>query len=329
MIKTVIRIIIASLVLISCGKPNDPEDYTGGYKVVKKHQTAGYANDLIVRENLCYIAQGEGKLGIVDVSDPTNPVTITNYSESIRGYSTKIEKKDHVIYLSAGGFGVSVVDVLDPLNPVVSTSNINIKPAKNLHIMQDYLVTSIGENGFNMTYIGNPVYVDIRGTTHTDGYVSGLTTSADQTKLFATTGEIGLSVYDISVLEDGYGIYPVIGSINLPGYVETIVLNEDESLAFIACGSAGLQIVDCSDVNNLSIIGNLNTGGYTKELVYENNKIYLTTGSAGLQIIDVTDVSNPKLLGVVESEYALGLDIDDNYIYVADEEEGLIIIAKK
>jgi len=328
MIKTIINISIASLILVGCGKPNDPEDYTGGYKIVKKHQTNGYANDLIVRNNLCYIAQGEGKLGIVDISNPNNPVTITNYNESIRGYSTKIEKKDSVVYLSAGAFGVSVINVIDPLNPTVSTSNINIKPAKNLYVMQDYLVTSIGENGFNMTYIGDPVYVDIRGTTHTDGYVLGLTVSADQTKLFATTGEIGLSIYDISVLDNGYGIYPKINSIDLPGYVETITLNGDESLAFFACGTAGLQVVDCSDVTNLSIIGSLDTGGYAKELVYENNKIYLTAESAGLQIIDVADATNPKLLGVVDTEFALGLDVDENYIYVADEDEGLIIIGK-
>lgn len=329
MLKKIITLSVAFLLLISCGKPNDPEDYSGGYSIIKKYQTTGYANDVIIMDNLCYVAQGEGRLGIIDVTDPNNPITITNYTGDIRGYSTKINKKNNAIYLAAGGFGVSVVDVTDPYNPVVSTSNINIKPAKNLHIMQDFLVTSIGENGFNITYIGDPIYVEIRGTTHTDGYVKGLVTSDDLTKLFVTTGEVGLSVYDISVFEDGYGIYPQINSIDLPGYVETLILNEDESLAYVACGTSGLQIVDCSDLNNLSIVGSLDTGGYAKEIVYEDNKIYLTAESAGLQIIDVSDVSKPKLLGVVETEFALGLEVTENYIYVADEEEGLIIIAKK
>ncbi len=47
----------------------------------------------------------------------------------------------------------------------------------------------------------------------------------------------------------------------------------------------------------------------------------------GLQIIDVSDFTNPKLIGVVDTEFALGLDMDDEFIYVADEDEGLIIIS--
>ncbi len=33
------------------------------------------------------------------------------------------------------------------------------------------------------------------------------------------------------------------------------------------------------------------------------------------------------LIGTVKTEYAKGLDMDDNYIYVADEVEGLITIS--
>ena len=43
----------------------------------------------------------------------------------------------------------------------------------------------------------------------------------------------------------------------------------------------------------------------------------------GLQIIDVSDVTAPKLLGAVETKFALGLDMDENYIYLADEDEGI------
>jgi len=39
-------------------------------------------------------------------------------------------------------------------------------------------------------------------------------------------------------------------------------------------------------------------------------------------------VSNPVRIGSVDTDEALGLDMDENYIYIADEEEGLIIIQK-
>ncbi len=41
---------------------------------------------------------------------------------------------------------------------------------------------------------------------------------------------------------------------------------------------AGLFIVDYSDSANVKIIGSYSTGGYAKEVVYKNNKVYVTTG---------------------------------------------------
>ncbi|MCK7520723.1 MAG: hypothetical protein MZV64_24995 [Ignavibacteriales bacterium] len=32
-------------------------------------------------------------------------------------------------------------------------------------------------------------------------------------------------------------------------------------------------------------------------------------------------------MGTVETELAMGLAVDDNYVYVADESEGLVIIS--
>ena len=46
-----------------------------------------------------------------------------------------------------------------------------------------------------------------------------------------------------------------------------------------------------------------------------------------MQIISVEDPTAPKLVGIVDTEYAMGLAIDQRYIYVADEREGLIVIA--
>ena len=53
----------------------------------------------------------------------------------------------------------------------------------------------------------------------------------------------------------------------------------------------------------------------------------MTTGSRGLKIFDVTSVSAPVLIGTVKTELAKGLDMDGNYLYVADEVEGLITIS--
>jgi hypothetical protein len=61
--------------------------------------------------------------------------------------------------------------------------------------------------------------------------------------------------------------------------------------------------------------------------VYKENKVYVTTELRGLQIFDVSNLNSPVRIGTVETEYALGLAVEDNYVYVTDEQEGLIIIS--
>ncbi len=319
--------------MFGCGKPNDPEtpkmpDVSGNYKIITKLATPGFAQDLVKDNNLLYIAQGEGGLLIVDVSTPANPKIVSQLTQDVRGYSTKIIKQDSVVYLTAGTFGLSVVNVSNPLIPFVTVSNLNMKPAKNLHIMGKYLLTAISEQGVKISEISYPEQPDIRGSISTNGYATGLTTSADTTRLFVACGEMGLSIFDISDFQDGYPTTILSGWCDTPGYAEDIVLNETGSLAYMTCGVAGLQIIDYSDTADIHIVGSFSGGGYAKELIYEDQLIYMITEKSGLLILDVSVPSQPKLIGTIPTGYALGITTDENYIYLADEVEGLIIIAK-
>ena len=328
MFKTIVTIIIAALLVVSCGEPNNPEDYTGGYKIVKKVVTHGDANDVVVDGNYAYIAQGEGGLAIIDISNPSNALLVKNVS-GLDGYSTKLVKKDNVVFLAAGTSGFNRVEVSDPSNPNGIPQDINGKLV-NLHLMGNYLATSLSERGFNFYFIRDGFKpVDRRRSypVNTDGFTNGITTTMDESKLFAATGEMGLSLYDISIFDLGYGDYPLMSKVDLPGYAESVVLDDSKNIAYVACGNKGIQVVDYSDSSNMKIIGFYDTAGYVKEIIFENNKLYIT--ASGLQVFDVSTPSNPKILGIVDTEYALGVTIDENYIYVADKEEGLIIIGKK
>jgi hypothetical protein len=193
--------------------------------------------------------------------------------------------------------------------------------------MGNYLFTAISEQGVGIAEISYPAEPDVRGQFPTTGYAYGLTTSSDSNYLFVAGGEMGLSIYNISDFQEGYGIYPRVGWCDTPGDAEAIVINESESVAFLACGTSGLQIIDYSDTANIFIAGSYDSAGYAKDLQYLDDRIYLSANLGGLQIIDVSDITSPKLLGAVETKYALGLDIDENYIYLADEDEGFLIIS--
>lgn len=331
--KLITLLLLGVILLFSCGKPNDPEtitapDISGGYKIVKKYQTSAYAQDVFKKDNLLYMAQGEGGLEIIDITNPEDPQTISVTSEGARGYSSKVAMMDSAVYLAAGSFGVTTVDVSDPTAPTIPGSNSSEKPARGLHIMGDYMFVAVSEQGVKISDISVPLYPDPRGPIPTPGFAYGLTTSSDSAFMFVACGEMGMYIFDISDFNFGYPIYHQVAWCNTPGKAEAITILEEESIAFMACGTSGLQIIDYADTNNVHIVGSLDQGGYAKDLLLRDNLIYMSVELAGLQIIDVTDFTNPKLIGIVDTEFALGLDMDDEFIYVADEDEGLIIISR-
>jgi hypothetical protein len=321
---------LAAILLVSCGTPNSPESIIsgdGGYKVVSKYATSGYAQDIVLRDSLAYISQGQGGLIILSVSNPKKPKFISELTYGLRGYSYKLAKKDSVIYLAAGFFGVSTVNVVDPINPIITQENRAIAPAKNFHIMGSYLFTAVSEEGINITKIIDPAHPDIRQTFFVPGYAQAVCTSIDSNFLFIACGEVGFTIFDISDFQDGYNIYPLVGWLDTPGYVEDVTIHPDLQVAILACGTGGLVIADYSDTANVKIVGSYSTGGYAKEVVYKENKVYVTTEMRGLQIFDVTNVNSPIRIGNVETEFAMGLALDENYVYVADEIEGLVVIS--
>lgn len=328
-------IILNIALLISCGTPNDPESIIGGdggYKIVSKFTTSGYAQDIVLRDSLVYISQGQAGLIIINVSNPKTPKIVSELTYGLRGYSYKLAKKDSVIYLAAGGFGVSIVDVSDPVQPVITPEIRSIAPAKNFHIMGNYLFTAVSEEGINISNIVDLVYPSFRQTFFIPGFAQAACTSAADTSaetnyLLVASGEVGLTIFDISDFQDGYNVYPFVGGLDTPGFAEDVTIHPDLSVAFLACGTGGLVIVDFADTANVVMLSNYSTGGYAKEVVYKENKVYVTTELRGLQIFDVSNLNSPVRIGSVEMKYAMAVTLDDKYVYVADESEGLVIIS--
>ncbi len=330
--KLVLLYLTVIVILFGCGKPNDPEslippDVSGGYKIVKHLQISGWAQDVLKKDTLLYVAQGEGGLLILNVSDPENPQTVSVTIKDVRGYCTKLAMKDSVVYLAAGTFGINVLDIADVSAPYVTVSNLNVKPAKNLFILGDYLYTAISEQGIGICDISYPTQPDIKGTIFTVGFAYDLIVTADTNRIIIAGGEMGMSIYDISAIVNGYGVYRLMGWGDTPGNAEALIVEEEQSLAYLACGTAGLQILNYADTANIHIVGSYDGNGYAKDLVKDGNKIYMATELSGLQVYDVSNVTNPLLIGVVDTEFALGLAYDDKHIYLADDIGGLIIIS--
>ncbi len=298
----------------------------GGYKIIGKCATTAFAQDVVVKDSVAYLAQGEGGLISINIANPKKPEVISTMT-SIRGYTYKLTVVDSILFLASGTFGINSIDISNLSNPIFIANNRSVSPAKDFGIWSNFLFIATSEEGVRIADITYAAEPDIRGRLVTPGFAQGVAVSPDNKFAIVAGGETGLSFFDLSQLQNGYGEYSWFDLLDIPGYAENVAVNPVQKIAYVACGTAGLTIVDYSDSANVKVVGRFDTGGYAKELFYRNNKIYVTAELRGLQIIDVSNPASPVRIGTVQTLYAKGVTADDNYIYVADEDEGLIVIS--
>ena len=127
----------------------------------------------------------------------------------------------------------------------------------------------------------------------------------------------------------------LLNSIDTPGTANS--LDVYGNYAYIADGPAGLQVVDISDVQNLNVVGSIDTSGsYPKgeavDVHVSYPYAYVAANENGLVIVDVSDPGDPKIersfppnvidnIDKVTSVYVSGY-----YCYLLDSDSGLAII---
>lgn len=331
MLKRIVPLLSCALML-SCAKPTAPESLTpgsGGYTVVAKVPISGYAQDVEVRDTVVYVAQGEGGLTVISMANPNVP-SVLALCQGVRGYSYKLAVKDSMVYLAAGGFGLNTVGVVNPSVPTIGPNYGNAGNTYDVGLFGSWLLEAKGEWGVRFDDLSDPTTVDAKGRIEGPGYAHGMAFTADSC-LLLTCGEMGLALYDLKDIGRVEGFYDphtkfYAAWTDLPGYAVGVTTMGEQPIAFVACGAAGVQVVAFTDTS-LSVIGAYSTGGYAKEVAYRSGRLYVTTELRGLQVLSVANPAAPQLVGVVGTKYALGLAVDQRYVYVADETEGLIVIA--
>ncbi|MFA5762660.1 MAG: hypothetical protein WC931_03685 [Bacilli bacterium] len=78
----------------------------------------GTARDVIVEGSYAFVAAGDRGLVVVDVSDPANPMIVSETAAV--GYIRKLVQDRKSVFATAGQFGVMEFDISDPLAPTWS-----------------------------------------------------------------------------------------------------------------------------------------------------------------------------------------------------------------
>lgn len=325
-----IILLISAFAFFGCMSPNDPEQLTGtevfGFKVLSKLPTPGYCEDACINNNLVYLAQGEGGLAIVDITNPSAPIIRKSLFQDLRGYSKKIAFKDNAVYLAAGSYGVSVVDATNPDNPEVVATNLEMKPAKDVMVFGSFIFTAISEQGVKVADLSEPTTPDIAGRVQTLPGYSRTNIMTKDSLLITSCGEMGFGITNMRNLKTGRETFQTLKWFNTGGYCEATAVTEDGKYLVAACGSAGLTIVDISNPMEPKLVSSLVTGGYANDILVYKDKVMLSSSNRGLQILSIADITNPKMLGTIPLNDITGITMNNQYVVATDENEGMVLI---
>lgn len=174
----------------------------------------------------------------------------------------------------------------------------------------------------SVIFFSTPAYSNLR--LEVKGRIQNLS-SLDvfvQGKYAYVTGWDGFHIIDISDPQNPR----LVSSLTTP-YLPAKRLFVFESYAYVADGGK-LLIINIEDPSNPHIVSTVdinpdffsNEGllwvGYVEDVYVSSSFAYVANGGQGISIIDISNPRTPRIVGSAPSDYAVGVYVSNNYLYV-------------
>ena len=312
-------------------------------RLVGMIQTYGYAQDVTVvnERNRAYVADGQAELTVVDITDKSNPSLVGNLNIGLSHDFTKavfVAPGDSFAYVADMDGRIQIFSMKEPLlNPdnYVATfgSERNMEEVVG-RIINDTLYILGVSTTFNNRQVlfyqvpynplPDPTAGVIINATLMYADCNGLDFSADSNYLAIANDELGLQMIDIT---DILNPSPAaVGSVDFAGSALSVQVRGN--YAYLAADWTGLWIVDISTPTNPVIVANFETTGRSKDVALADSFAFIADGGDGLKVANIANVTAPQFVAAYTTPYAYGIWADENYVYLADRDWGLLIFER-
>lgn len=287
-----------SLRVYDIGNPTQPILVANGGSVCK-------ASELIVVDELLYMAAGDCGVYIFDISDPLNPVQVANYSD-LGISAVDIDVIGDFVYI-VDGYGLikhppldfpaslMVVDISELSNPQIVSVN-NMYHAMSVSHEGDHAFVSEGwelsvfdiSNVATPRPIGSVYYVSSHNFVVSDGYV------------FAASYIYGFRIIDVRTPSNPIivGDTDIISSplfVSVSGNKAVVQQSVFSYTSFTSFSR--LTFLDISNPYLPVAVGSLDFSSWINSFELHNEKLYVADDSVGIRIFDISNPQAPDLLG--------------------------------
>ncbi len=293
-------------------------------RVGASYATVGIPEKSVVKGNRLYVADQDGGLQILDITDPANPTRIGGVDVGCKATAVAVNDDETKAYVTDVCTGLFVVDISDKAHPTTSESGVIVTPgeARDVKIQGDYAYVADRLKGLEIIDISEPSNMMIVGNYDTSGKAIALDI-AGKYAYIADENET-LKIIDISD-----PLNPALVGSYKNGYSHDIKVVDGK--AYIANFSYGLQIVDVSDPANPSLLGEYDfdpsiSTDHASGIDVSGNYAYLAYNDLGIKVVDISDPSNPIIAAQKDTPgIARKLVVSGDYVYVSDQRKGIEI----
>ncbi|HIG66624.1 MAG TPA: hypothetical protein EYQ44_02155 [Porticoccaceae bacterium] len=311
----------------------DSEPTQGSFTVFNPNSLGSVATDSIAINvvisgdgNTAFVADYEGGLQIIDISDASNPAVLSTFNTDGLAYNVAISGDGNTAYVADEEFGLQIVDVSDRSNPSLLSAFDTEGYAIGVALSSNEAIAYVADvHSLQIIDIGNPQSPNLLGSFSTSGAAYGVTISADENSAYIAVDSAGLEIVDITNSAD-----PVlVSTLDTPGLARAVQLSNDGKTAYVTDDYSGLQIIDINDPANPDLLSNFDTEGdsWGLTLSSDGNFAYVADYYS-LQVIDISDKASPRTMGEFSTAgpaRGVALSVDGNTAYIA-EGSGLQII---
>ncbi|MFZ5434364.1 MAG: T9SS type A sorting domain-containing protein [Calditrichota bacterium] len=220
---------------------------------------------LTVDENYAYVtARGRG-LFIVDVSDPSVPTQIIQYSATGSDTYWDVAVRNGYAYLAVDGGILRIVNVSDPAAPQpVGLCNI-AGQVSTVALAGDYAYVA-SSWGLTIADISDPELPTVIGAVQTN---RGVGIAVNEPYAYMTDGDSGLVIIDIS----DPTAPEVVGSYPTPGFCSDVAVHG--SFAYLTDYVGGLHVLNIEDPAHPGEVGFYNTPGQSRGLAVSDSLVFV------------------------------------------------------
>jgi hypothetical protein len=240
--------------------------------------------DVMVVDDLAYVAAGDSGLSVVDVSDASAPTVKGTYDSP--GAASGIHVDGGRAYLADSWGGPQVVDVSDSRSPT-PLGRVRIPRALAVRVVGHHAYVAAEEGGLRIVDVSDATAPVEVGSYSAGGDVNDVAVIKNVAYLAAGGG--GLEIVDVTRPTAPQRV----GAYTEPYGKSLQVMNGH---VFLATERSGLWIIDISSAANPVGVSRFDTIHSANDVYLDGPYAFVATGRSGLRVIDASNPVTPVAL---------------------------------